>query len=175
MKCIETYVTLCAVCYINILWFQRPGFGRKKSKPCQIWIEVLRTMYSLDSLLFCSFLHLCASVMICTYISINMESLPFGYACVERLNRGITHIFFKTFCCKSISLRNPWAMAIAIQSLVLTFDAMHDFLVCNIRDNTFSDRNTSLYHMSRELIVTKISILNGVSIRHSIMIKVKSS
>ena len=52
MKCIETYVTLCAVCYINVLWFQRPGFGRKKSKTCQIWIEVLRTMYSLDSLLY---------------------------------------------------------------------------------------------------------------------------
>ena len=131
MKCIETYVTLCAVCYINILWFQRPGFGRKKSKTCQIWIEVLRTMYSLHSLLYTItilfILHLCASVMICTYISINMESLSFGYACVERLNRGITHIFFKTICCKSISLINPWAMAIAIQRLVLIFAAMQVF------------------------------------------------
>ena len=88
--------------------------------------------------------------MICTYISINMESLPCGYACVERLNRGFTHIFFKTICCKSISLINPRAMAIAIQSLVLTFAAMQVILVCNIRDNTFSDRNTSRYHMSRE-------------------------
>ena len=103
-----------------------------------------------------------------------MERLPFGYACVERLNQGITHIFFKTICCKSISLINPRSMAIAIQSLVLTFAAMQVFLVCNIRENTFSDRNTSRYHMSRELIVTKISIFIGVSIRHSIMIKVKS-
>ena len=44
------------------------------------------------------------------------------------------------------------------------------FLACNIRDNTFSDRNTSFYHMTWELIVTKISIFIGVSI----MIKVKS-
>ena len=65
-------------------------------------------------------------------------------------------------------------MAIAIQRLVLNFAAMKFFLVCNICDNTFSDRNTSRYHMSRELIVTKISIFIGVSIRHSIMIKVKS-
>ena len=65
-------------------------------------------------------------------------------------------------------------MAIAIQSLVLTFAAMQVFLVCNIRDNTFSDRNISRYHMSRELIVTKISIFIGLSTRHSIMIKVKS-
>ena len=65
-------------------------------------------------------------------------------------------------------------MAIAIQSLVLNVAAMPFFLVCNIRDNTFSDRNTSFYHMTWELIVTKISIFIGVSIRHSIMIKVKS-
>ena len=65
-------------------------------------------------------------------------------------------------------------MAIAIQSLVLNFAAMQLFLVCNIRDNTFSERNTSFYHMNWEFIVTKISIFIGVSIRHSIMIKVKS-
>ena len=45
------------------------------------------------------------------------------------------------------------------------------FLVCYIRDNTFSDRNTSFYHMIWELIVTKMSIFIGVSIRHSIMMK----
>ena len=39
-------------------------------------------------------------------------------------------------------------MDIAIQSLVLTFAAVQVFLVCNIRDNTFSDRNTSRYNMS---------------------------
>ena len=49
-------------------------------------------------------------------------------------------------------------MAIAIQSLVLNFAAMQVYFVCNIRDNTFSDRNTSFYHMTWELIVTKISI-----------------
>ena len=65
--------------------------------------------------------------MICTYISINMESLPFGYACAERLNRGNTHVLFKTICCKSIFLITPWAMAIAIQSLVLNFAAMQVF------------------------------------------------
>ena len=63
-------------------------------------------------------------------------------------------------------------MAIAIQSLILNFAAMQVFLVCNIRDSTFSDRNTSFYHMTWELIVTKISIFIGVSIRHSKMIKV---
>ena len=65
-------------------------------------------------------------------------------------------------------------MVIAIQSLVLNFAAMQVFLVCNIRDKTFSDRNTSFYHMTWELIVTKISIFIGVSIRHFIMFKVKS-
>ena len=65
-------------------------------------------------------------------------------------------------------------MAISLQSLVLNFAATQLFLVRNIRDNTFSDRNTSFYHMTLELIVTKISIFIGVSIRHSIMIKVKS-
>ena len=54
------------------------------------------------------------------------------------------------------------------------FAAMQLFLVCNIRDDTFSDRNTSRYHMTREFIFKKISIFIGVSIRHSIMINVKS-
>ena len=39
-------------------------------------------------------------------------------------------------------------MAIAIQSLVLNYAAMQFFFVCNIRDNTFSDRKTSFYHMT---------------------------
>ena len=65
-------------------------------------------------------------------------------------------------------------MAIAIQSLVLNFAAMQVFLYVTYVTTLFSDRNTSFYHMTWELIVTKISIFIGVSIRHSIMIKVKS-
>ena len=68
-----------------------------------VFIRLL-ALYNHD---FVHFLQLCGSVIICTYISINMESLPFRYACIERLNRGNTHIFFKTICYKSISLINP--------------------------------------------------------------------
>ena len=155
--------TLPCVPYVTLIFCYFNGLSVKTN--------VFIRLYTITILFI---LHLCASVMICTYISINMESMPLWYACAERSNRDNTHIFFKTICCKSISLINPWAMAIAIQSLVLNFAAMAFFFVCYIRDNTFSDRNTSFYHMTLELIVTKISIFIGVSIRHSIMIKVKS-
>ena len=110
--------------------------------------------------------------MICTYISINMESLPFRYACAERVNRDNTHIFQNyllqiDFSYKSMRNGNCYT------KFGSEFCCYAIFLVCNIRDNTFSDRNTSFYHMTWELIVTKISIFIGVSIRHSIMIKVK--
>ena len=54
MICFETYVTLCNsnVCNVNMMTFQRPGFGRNKGKACQFWILVVRQMYSLDSLVY---------------------------------------------------------------------------------------------------------------------------
>ena len=55
------------------------------------------------------------------------------------------------------------------------FRCFAGFLVCNIRNNTFSERNTpSRYHMIREFILTKVSIFIGISIGHSIVIKVNS-
>ena len=173
MKCIETYVTLCAVCYINILLFQRPGFGWKKSKTCQIWIEVLRTIYSLDSLLYTvTILFIFTPLCVCNdmYLYFDKHGKTAIWICMSwKIKAGYYTYIFQNyllqidFSYKSMSNGNCYT------KFGSNFCCYASFF---IRDNTFSDRNTSRYHMSRELIVTKISIFIGVSIRHSIMIKV---
>ena len=165
MKCIETYVTLCAVCYINILWFQRPGFDRKKSKTCHIWIKVLRQMYSLDSLLYTiTILFIFTSMCVCNdmYLFFDKHGKPviLIYMRWKIKSGSYTYIFQNyllqiDFSYKSMSNDNCYT------KFVLTFAAMQVVLVCNIRENTFSDRNTSSYHMTRQLNVTKISILSA--------------
>ena len=126
MKCIETYVTLCAVFTLIFCGFKGLVLLERRVKHAKFGL-----MYSLDSLLYTItmlfiFTILCKCNDMYLYFDKRRKSAIL-YACIERLNRGNTHTFFKTICCKSISLINRWAMAVVLQSLVLTLAAMQFF------------------------------------------------